>query len=290
MSKRNDKHLFATVVGTPAGSQPVAKSEGSAPAADPAGATTTDPAASASAAPAAAAATAEPTTTVEKFVDIMKGIKKSAEEKKVDISKAVAAEQFDMFQAMSDFLDFAMMNVSAISSDLKAFVESGGATGFMGEPVMKSLGGEEAAKMILEEGMSDEQFEKLLGIVEKKGAKMKGARLDKFKTLVKGLQDLLKDLETSVTKSEPAATTAAAAPAAAPVTGLTKEDLDAAISKALGAQKTEHDNVVKGLQDRIAKLETQPAAPAGEGSNATEEPAAAVNKNQGKKSLWSGVL
>jgi hypothetical protein len=177
-----------------------------------------------------------------------------------------------------------------MSSDLKSFVESGGATGFMGEPVMKSLGGPDAAKMILEEGMTDEQFATLLSLVEKKGAKMKGARLEKLRGLVKGLSELLKEVDASITKSEPAADPAAAATAAAAPASLSEEKANELISKALAAQKTEHEGVVKSLQDRIAKLEAAPVAPGGEGSNTTEEPAAAVNKNQGKKSLWAGVL
>jgi len=284
--KPKDKSLFANVVKTrkPAAEEADGNAAGGTP----------DPAAAA--APAATEVVAEPTM-IQKFVDIFKGIKATAEEKKIDISKSVADEQFMMFTAMADALDWLTDTVKMISGDLKTFVESGGSTGFMGEPVVKSLGGAEAAKMVLEEGMTDEMFEKLLVLVNKKGAKMKGARLEKFRGLVSGLQELLKDLDVSqeaVVDKGAAAPAAEPVPAAAPA-GLSAEDVKALaateIKKALDGQKADHDKVVKSLTDRLAKVEAAPVAPSGEGSNTTEEPAVTTtNKNNQKKSIFAGVL
>ena len=113
---------------------------------------------------------------------------------------------------------------------------------------------------------------------------MKGARLDKFRSLVKGLEDLLTEVDANVSKAAPAAEVTAVSE------DKVNELVNAAVTKVRGEMKTDHDSIVKGLQDRITKLEAAPVAPAGEGSNATEEPDAVVNKNQGTKSLWAGVL
>ena len=302
--KPKDKSLFANVLKT--NTKPVAKAEGSEGegAADPAatppaeGATPAAPAqtvqktegvqppaaAAAAAAPAEQPPAAQPTTVVEKLASIFKSLKKNADDNKVEIKKAVADEQFMMFMAMADALDWLTDTVKMISSDLKSFVDSGGKTGFMGEEVVKSLGGAEAAKMIVEEGMTDEMFEKLLVVVQKKGAKMKTARLEKFRGLVSGLQELLKDLEGE-----------APAPVATVEKSMKVEDVKAVVTeevtKALAAQKTENEKVIKSLTDKIAKLEAAPVAPAGEGTDTTEEPVVTTNKsNQGKKSLWAGVI
>lgn len=273
---KKDEGLFKNVVGasaTAAGAKP----DGAA-----AGTATTE-------GTAAAAATTE--ATVTKRAEIFKGLKAKATEKKVDIAKAVAPEQFDMFGLMADVMDSFSFNLDLMADDLKAFVESGGTTGFMGEAITKSLGGPEAAKMILEEGMSDGMFGSLLALVAKKGAKMKGARLEKLKTLVVDLQDLLKDLE-PVTKAAPVAAAAAVVvtPVAEPLSEAKVQELvNGAVTKSRDSMKTEHDAVVKGLQDQITKLAAAPVAPAGEGANGTEEPVV-TNKNQGKKSLWANVL
>lgn len=269
--------------------------------------------------------------TVSKATDIVKLI--DAEVTKcvtlgttVEVAKNVAPEQFGMFAAMADALDFCMRTMNAVRNDLVLFVQSGGTTGFMGEKVVKSTTVEDK----LAEAR-DEMTEKVAKAVaasfavdveaHKRGKKMAKSRLAKLKDACMALTDLVKELDDEPVSKEAPVTTTAAAPAApaAPAAATTQQaapavttaeaapaaaapaattsapaaqvDVQKAVEQAVSgvgaAVEAAVAKAVKPLEDRLAKLESAPGKPAAEGANGTEEPAA---KAAGKKSLFAGVL
>jgi hypothetical protein len=245
--------------------------------------------------------------------DFTKAIEKDLEG--VSIAKALMSEQKDMFFAMSDALMSFAMGMDMIRSDLMSFADSDGSTGFAGEKVAK------AAEGLLEDGMSDATFGKLVALIEKKGRKMKGDRLAKLKGVLEGLSALVLELEEDamdekkkddVKKEEGQAAAPEAKPEEAkeeakPAEGEAKEEAKPEAEEAKPAEGEAKEEAkpaeegsevakiveeavkkaVKPLEDRLQKLEGTPAAPAAEQGEGTED----VSKSEDKdESLFAGVL
>lgn len=273
------------------------------------GETTPAPATETPATPAATPAAAQeatPAPAAPVAVQVEKGQFQLAAEKvlaDVPVSKALAMEQKDMFFAMSDALMSFAMGMDMIQADLMAFMASDGKTGFMGTEVVKSL------KTEFPQATEAE-------IVEKAGKKMKKERLWRMKELHEGLGKLIGELddeETNVTKggtvktdtttqetnksadgaaAAPASTQAAnETPAAAPAqaSGLTAAQIEEIVTKSVKA-------ATEPLQKEIEALKGAPTAPAGEGSDASEDVAtnksATGGEGAGKKSesIFKGLI
>lgn len=206
----------------------------------------------------------------------------------VPVAKALAMEQKEMFLAMSDAMMSIAMSLDFIRSDIMAFAGSDGRTGFMGQEIAKDASAAE---------------------VEKRGKKMKKSRLAKLKQAAEALNSLIKELDDeseTVNKGGSMSTeekktdekvdkTAAAGNApegqaseaanqeteksADNSKPLTQADLDAAVEKA-----------VKPLQEKIEKLEGQPADSAAENGDDTEGEETNKSETETKKSLFSNVI
>lgn len=234
---------------------------------------------------------------------------------KIPVAKSLAWPQKEMFFAMADALTSFTMGMDMISSDIMAFMNSDGKTGFMGVDVVKSA----LAKEFPQASEAE--------LIEKAGKKMKKDRWMKMKKVHDDLGALLKELndeenETNVTKggtdmktqTAPAGTPAApaaaapaatqeatvtkeapaaeatpaaaqpAAPAAPAAQGLTAEQVTEIVTKSVKA-------AVDPLVKEIETLKGAPAAPAGESVNGTEEVNKSANGQPGKKeSIFKGLL
>lgn len=236
---------------------------------------------------------------------------------KVPVAKTLAWPQKDMFFAMADALTSFCMGMDMIAKDIMSFMDSDGKTGFMGVEVVKS-----ALKVEFPEATEAE-------LVEKAGKKMKKDRWMKLKKLQEDLTKMVDELadeendNTNVTKGgtdmktsteTPAGTPAAPAATApaAPAAAVTKQaDAPAAtpaaeaapaatpaaapVAQAQGATAEQVAEIVNKaiapLKQEIETLKNAPAAPAGEGTDTTEE----VTKNAGgaagkKESVFKGLL
>lgn len=178
----------------------------------------------------------------------------------VSVTKALHMESKEMFLAMASALQSMGGAMDLIKTDLQTFIESEGNSGFGGKAIAKAEG--------LEDGISDGTFTTLLDVVEKKGRRMKGARLAKLKSLVGGLTQLLSELEGE------APTTKTVTPPAKPGEAPEVSEISKAVVKAL-----------EPLEKRLNKLEGAPVAPAG------QEPDGGTPPEDGKnKSVFKGVL
>lgn len=208
----------------------------------------------------------------------------------ISIMKALASEQKDMFLAMSEALFMFAKSADMIRADLMAFTNSDGET---------SLSANESVSKGLEDGVSDAVFDSLVCIVEKKGRKMKAARLEKLRSILSSLGVLVQDLDNdsnkdygsenvkkeetktetteNVVKSEEASEKQPEekAPEAPAADEAKAPSVDEAVEKAL-----------KPLLDRIEKLESAPAKPSSVEADTTEE---TVTKAE-SDSIFKGVL
>jgi len=247
----------------------------------------------------AAAPAVETPVVVEKgeFQKIVEGVLGN-----ISVAKSLAFAQKDMFAAMSEALLGMAISMDMIRADLNAFSDSDGKTGFAGIEVMKA-----ALKTEFPEASEAE-------LTEKAGRKMKKDRLMKLKQLHGDLDSLIKELDqdTEVSKggtvkTQPAqaqqetnkaagATQEAAAPAAAPAAAQAASEQPAAAPVAAAEQSIPLSQVealvakaVKPLQDEITALKAQPAAPASEPAQGSED--VVTNKGAGEKvSLFKGII
>lgn len=273
------------------------------------------------AAPAAAA--------TEELLPIVKGdfsklAEKVLEKAKVPVGKSLAMPQKDMFFAMADALSSFCMGMDMITSDIMSFVGSDGKTGFMGVEVVKSALAKE-----FPEATEAELVEKA-GKKMKRDRWMKMKKLNEDLTnLVNELadenetEDVTKggtDMNTQTAPAGTPAAPAAAAPAAPaaqatqPAAAVSKEAGAAApaateaapaaqpaapaaapVAQAQGATAEQVAEIVNKaiapLKAEIETLKNAPAAPAGEGTDGTEDVTKAANgQPAAKQSIFKGVL
>ena len=226
----------------------------------------------------------------------------------VAVLKMVAPEQFAMFAAMAEAIDWVTGVMKLVADDLVTFITSNGTTGFMGEPVVK-----EATVQKRLEDLNDEFLVRVTKaatvVIEKAGKKMAGARMAKMKEVLKTLTDLVTEMDNQpVTKEvvvetkpaeQPPGAPLAAAPANPPVA--VSDPVDAAIQKAVAAQagamattvEAAVAKAVEPLTTRLAKLEGAPAKPAAVAADGTEGDGSkevVTNKSKSGKAFWAGVL
>ena len=234
----------------------------------------------------------ETTEGVETTIETQKSFTAQCSEvlEKVPVSKALAMDSKDMFLAMSDALLVTAGTLDLIKKDLEAFVASEGATGFNGKSIEKAEG--------IEDGITDQTAEKLVSIIEKKGRKMKGARMQKLQGILGSLQNLIKELEgdeskvKKSTESTETATTAkdavaapvveAAATAAATTEATEGTKADAATEADVVEEVTK---ALKTIQERLGKLEGRPVSAGSQEPNTNED----VTKSKGN-SIFAGVI
>lgn len=248
--------------------------------------------------------TATPAADKEVFKKLVAGVKEAFDKVTAlpgdkDVTKMVHPDQFSMFTAMADALDWVANTLVLVKSDLVSFVQSGGTTGFMGEDVVSQ---DVVAKKLEEFG--DEFFTKAVAMVAitKAGKKMKKDRLMKLKDAVKALSDLVSEVDgdPTVNKEENVSKAATETPATssdkggAPAAPAASESsaIEAAVTKAVEAATAKLGETVtksvKELGDRLTKLEA-PAKPAGQSADSTEEPTTKATGGK-DKSIWAGVL
>jgi len=241
------------------------------------------------------------TTTQQTDVKIQKVFTAQVENdlKDIPLLKALASDQKDMFLAMSQALVSMAGSMDMIRSDLLSFADSDGLTKFMGEPIENLDDNVRKCMEGLEDGITDSALTALVDIVEKKGNKMKKARLTKLRNIMSNLSTLVTELETESNSGSATGGSSVSKDAQGSESGTNKEEKSASSTdqkvekssdeKLAGVVEAAVTKAVKPLEDRLHKLEGTPNSSASENVDTTEDKK--VNKS-GKEeaSIFKGVI